>query len=259
LASLPIKFRVETLVRVARKNPFFFFDFDGTLTEIVSHPRQVRFKTITRFILEELVKQFSVGVLSGRKLSEVKQLIGVKGLYYSGNHGVEIEGPGLRFVEPQSVKSLKDILLISKTISRQLRNYDVLIEQKKYSVSVHYRNLKPKIAKAAFSELNAILEKPLHRGKVRILHGKKVVEIRPPVDWDKGKALKLILKKTRRGGIPVFFGDDMTDEYGFEETNRLRGVSVFVGKRRGNTSARYWIESPSALIGELSRFLFLIG
>lgn len=258
MASLPVKFRSETLLKVAGENPVFFFDFDGTLTEIVSRPHQVKFKTITKLILQELVKRFNVGVLSGRKLGEVKELIGIRGLYYSGNHGVEIEGPDFRFIEPQSAKYLKYILSISKALSQKLAGYDVLIEQKKYSVSVHYRSLKPKIVRDVFSELDAILEEPLRQRRIQILHGKKVFEIRPPVDWDKGKALKIILKKTGIKGRPVFFGDDITDEHGFEETNRLRGVSVFVGRRNQYTAARYWIESPSVLIGELSRFLFHI-
>ncbi|MGC8595409.1 MAG: trehalose-phosphatase [Candidatus Kryptoniota bacterium] len=258
MISLPVKFRTETLLNIAGRNPVFFFDFDGTLTEIVERPHQVELKAITKFILEELVRRFNVGILSGRRLVDVKQLIGIKGLYYSGNHGVEIEGPDFRFIEPQSVGSYRYILSISKAISDKLAGTGALIEQKKYSVSIHYRNLNPKTVKKVLSELDAILGEPLRRGKIQILHGKKVIEVRPPVDWDKGKALRIILEKIDGTGKPVFFGDDITDEYGFREANRLKGISVFVGRKNRNTAAGYWIESPSALIGELSKFLFIV-
>lgn len=258
MISLPLKFQSERILKNAGGNLAFFFDFDGTLTEIVNRPHLVRLKSVAKFLIEELAERYTVGILSGRKLSEVKQLIGIKGLYYSGNHGVEIEGPGLRFVEPQSLKSSKYILAIYKAIFQKLKGYDVLIEEKKYSVSVHYRNLKAHRVKQVFSELDAILQEPLRRQKIKVLHGKKVIEISPNVNWDKGKALEVILRKKDGVVKPVFFGDDATDEKGFKQANSLGGVSVYVGHRRRETEAQYWIGSPSALIGELAKFLFLI-
>ncbi len=259
MTSSPARVSSELLLKRAGKNPVFFFDFDGTLTSIVETPDKVEFKRITKFILEELSENYPVGIISGRKLDELKKFVGVRGVFYSGNHGVEIEGPGLRFVERNSAKSVEYITSLSRQIERVLTPYGALIESKKYSVSVHYRTVKPCLVKKLLSDLDMLVRQPLKEGKVKLLRGKKVVEVKAPVNWDKGKALELIFRKIGKRGKPIFFGDDLTDEFGFEKVNALGGISVFVGKRRRKTAAKYWIESPAALIGELAKFLFLLS
>lgn len=256
MTSSPARFSSELLLRRAGKNPVFFFDFDGTLTSIVETPDKVEFKRITKFILEELSENYPVGIISGRKLDELKKFVGVRGVFYSGNHGVEIEGPGLKFVEPNSAKSVGYITSLSRQIERVLRPYGALIESKKYSVSVHYRTVKPRLVPRLLSDLDVLVRQPLKEGKIKLLRGKKVVEVKAPVDWDKGKALEIILTRIGKRGKPIFFGDDLTDEFGFEKVNALGGISVFVGRLRRTTAAKYRIDSPAALVGELAEFLF---
>ncbi|MCL4509780.1 MAG: trehalose-phosphatase [Bacteroidetes bacterium] len=222
-------------------------------------PDKVEFKRITKFVLEELSENYPVGIISGRKLDELKKFVGVRGVFYSGNHGVEIKGPGLKFVEPNSAKSVGYITSLSRQIERVLRPYGALIESKKYSVSVHYRTVKPHLVQKLLFDLDALVRQPLKEGKVKLLRGKKVVEVKAPVDWNKGKALELILRKIGKRGKPIFFGDDLTDEFGFEKVNALGGISVFVGRLRRTTAAKYRIDSPAALVGELAKFLFLLS
>ncbi len=238
------------------KQPAFFFDFDGTLVNIAATPGDVRLKMITRQILEGIAEEYPVGVISGRKLDELKRLVGIRGLYYSGNHGVEIEGAGLDFVEPVSARSSAYITSLGKSMASALSKFSPRINSKKYSVSVHYRNVEKSLVRGLLRRVDELLEEPLLKRQIEVFHGKKVVEIKAPVDWDKGKAIELICRKIGRNSVPVFFGDDTTDEYGFRAVNKIGGVSVFVGKRHRQTDAGFWVKSPSELAGELAKFLF---
>jgi len=253
--SIP-RFTSEILLKAAEWNPFFFFDFDGTLAEIVPTPEEAGLKPIARHVIMELAAKFPIGIISGRKLNELRKLVGIKGIFYSGNHGVEIEGPGVKFVEPNSAKSSGYIISLGQKIRKALSQYHPRINLKKYSVSIHYRTVDPAKVKQLLAELDKIISGPVCAGRIDVFHGKKVVEIKAPVDWDKGKAIELILKKIGKQGTPVFFGDDTTDEYGFKKVNELNGLSVFVGKRQRRTAAKYRTGSPAELVGELAKFLF---
>lgn len=246
------------LVKEKGKNPAFFFDFDGTLTKIERTPNGVKFRAAARFVVEELSRSFTVGIVTGRSLPDIKRLIGIKGIYYSGNHGVEIEGPGLRFVEKNSAKSVKFIDSLVPKIRGKLRPYKPIIQHKKYSIAVHYRTVEPRHVRKLLDELETLTRQPVRTGKIRLQLGKKVVEIKAPVEWDKGKAVEKILDKRGGAGKVFFFGDDMTDEYGFEKVNSIRGISVFVGTLERETAAKYLVESPGALVGQLAEFLFEI-
>ncbi len=250
------KFTYKILLKAADKIPVFFFDFDGTLADIVPTSEEAGLRPIARHAIEELSKISAVGIISGRKLSELKSLVRIRGIYYSGNHGVEIEGPGLKFVEPNSAKSSSYITSLAKRIEGELRPYRPRINSKIYSVSIHYRTVAPVKVKPLLGLLNEIISEPLRRGKIDVFHGKKVVEIKAPVDWDKGDAIEIIMRRVKRTGLPIFFGDDTTDEYGFRRVNELGGMSVFVGKKYRRTAAKYWIGSPAELVGELAKFLF---
>jgi len=252
------KFRSKALLEIVNKNPVFFFDFDGTLAEIVPTPEEAGLKPITKYIVMELTKRFPVGIISGRKLDELRGLVGIKGVLYSGNHGVEIEGPQLKFVEPESAEAAGHVTLLGKKIASRIESYKPRINFKKYSVSIHYRTVDPAKVKALLAELNRMIEEPFRRGEISVMHGKKVVEIKSPSKWNKGDAIEMIMRKVKRRGLPIFFGDDTTDEYGFQKVNELNGVSVFVGRKHRGTAAKYQIESPSRLVGALASFLFAL-
>jgi trehalose-phosphatase len=256
LAPSPSRLRNELLIREKEKDPVFFFDFDGTLTKIEQTPDKVKFRPIAKFIVEELASRFQVGIVTGRALSDIRKLVGIRGLYYSGNHGVEIEGPGLRFVERRSAKSVAYLNTLVPKLKGKLRQYGPIVQHKKYSIAVHYRTVEAGSVRSLLDDLESITRQPVKSGKVKLQLGKKVVELKAPVDWDKGQAIEKILMKTRRSGKVFFFGDDMTDEFGFEKVNALKGVSVYVGRLERETHAKYYVESPAALIGELASFLF---
>jgi trehalose-phosphatase len=93
-------------------------------------------------------------------------------------------------------------------------------------------------------------------GKVRITSGKKVYEVRPAVDWDKGEAIALLIDrygrtKAKKELLPIFLGDDQTDEDGFKVIEKHGGISVFVGEKTNDSAAHYYLKSPA----EVEQFL----
>ncbi|MCL5034334.1 MAG: trehalose-phosphatase [Bacteroidetes bacterium] len=255
----PTKLTHRHLLDFAAQEPVFFFDFDGTLVNIVPTPAEVRLRGIAKQVLEGLKGRFPLAIVSGRKLDDVRKLVGIKGAYYSGNHGVEIEGPRLSFVEPRSAKSSAFITSLGKELVGALRPFSPGVNSKIYSLSIHYRTIEPSLVPKLLREFNRLVKGPLDAGKIEVFHGKKVVEVKPPVDWNKGNAIGMITARAGKNRKPAFFGDDTTDEFGFRRVNALGGMSVFVGRRHRKTLAKYWIESPAELVGELAKFLFELG
>jgi trehalose 6-phosphate phosphatase len=123
------------------------------------------------------------------------------------------------------------------------------VEEKGLTLSVHWRAV-PRSAQRTFHQLLKTLTAPyLRRGVIHLTRGKRVVEIRPAVDWDKGMVVDWLL--TRIAGRHAatrhwitYLGDDQTDEDAFRVVNRLGGTSVFVGNPRRRTAARFWLKDP---------------
>ncbi len=237
-------------------------DYDGTLTPIVERPELANLPGEVKQLLQSLSHQhrFTIGIISGRALLDLKNRVDIAGITYAGNHGLEVEGPGLSFVNPLA-SEVKPLLRIMHQILRRglgtIRG--VLVENKGLTLSVHYRQVDETKAGDLKSELDRVLIGPQATGAVRVTQGKKVYEIRPAVDWDKGKAIKLLMRKYGKGGresglLPIYMGDDLTDEEGFRTIERYgNGISVFIGDT-GASSARYFLKSPA----EVTEFLRML-
>jgi trehalose 6-phosphate phosphatase len=139
--------------------------------------------------------------------------------------------------------------MLNRMLSATLRGIKgVFVENKGLTLSVHYRMVEGGEEKKVTDALQRITD-PLHvTGKIRVTRGKKVYEIRPPVDWDKGKAIAWLMAKlrdsSRKSGIlPVYMGDDLTDEDGFKLINKKNGISVFVGEGGYQSAAEYFVKS----------------
>ena len=242
-----------------------FFDYDGTLTPIVSRPEFAVLSTEVRNTLRALAQKstLSVGIISGRSLSEIKSMVAVDGLYYAGNHGLEIEGPGLKYVSREAETARLLIKDLAGELATALGDVSgTIIEDKGLSLSVHYRLVKDGEEKAVADIFQRVTGALLDQGKIRTTTGKKVFEVRPPIDWNKGKAVEKIaseitatlnLKQT----FAVYLGDDNTDEDAFKVLRRPEGWSIFVGGENPSSAAEYYLDSPSEVAGFLSRMLEL--
>jgi trehalose-phosphatase len=234
-------------------------DYDGTLAQIVGRPQDAVLSASVRQKLQALAgkSEISVGVISGRSIDELKSLVGIEGVYYSGNHGLEIAGPGLKYVHPQAEAARATMQDLAAQLAEALENIDgVIIQEKGLSVSVHYRLAKPDKEDAVASAVKRITARPREEGKIRVFAMKKVWEIRPPVNWDKGKAAEFISRKIKANLklprlLTIYLGDDTTDEDAFKVLHRPDGWSIFVGGEKAASSAAYYLNS----VAEVEEFL----
>lgn len=247
----------------AARHVLLLSDYDGTLTPIVDRPELADLPAGTRQLLRALAHRhrFTIGIISGRALSDLKHRVGIGSIVYAGNHGLEIEGPGISFINPLAEEMKPVLRVIHQVLSNALHTVrGALVEDKGLSLSVHYRLVEEEEVEEAKTVFERILRMPHLSGKVKITSGKKVHEVRPAVDWDKGKAIKLLMKRYGKGGrrsglLPVYLGDDLTDEDGFGAIERYGdGLTVFVGGESDSTMARYFLRSPD----EVERFLSML-
>lgn len=240
---------------VRRAQPLLIFaDYDGTLTPIRPTPEQARLDERTRAVLRRLShrKGTTVGLVSGRSIGTLRRLARLPRLIYVGNHGLELEGAGVRFVHPAARRSMPVLARVAEELQDALRDMPgAIVEFKRLSLSVHWRLVPAGIVQRFRRRVRAALAPWVSRRLVRVTSGKQVIEVRPPVDWTKGSAVEWLLRACGgpRGTV-VYLGDDRTDEDAFRAVNRHRGVSIFVGPRRRPTAARWRLSSP-AEVGEL--------
>jgi len=237
-------------------------DYDGTLTPIVDKPEWATLPPETRKLLRKLVKnrKYTVGIISGRALADLKNRIDLEGIIYVGNHGLEIEGFGSSFLEPIAAEMRPFFRILHQALLATLRGIKgVFVEDKGLTLSVHYRMVdgtEEVKVDDAFKKVTG----PLYvTGQIRVTRGKKVYEIRPPVDWDKGKAIAWLIARFResveKGGVlPTYLGDDLTDEDGFKVVEKNNGISVFVGGDNSQSVARYFLQSTE----EVTEFLKML-
>ena len=235
-------------------------DYDGTLTPIVERPELAVLPDTARILLQKLAhhQKFRVGIISGRAISDLKELVGINDIIYAGNHGLEIEGPGFKFINPLAEDLMPLLHLLHRVLVQSLTFIKgAFVEDKGLTLSVHYRQVDESRVPEVTNAVESIVSTSRAVGKVKTTTGKKVYEVRPAVDWDKGKAIQLLLDKysrKKRRQLVIFLGDDRTDEDGFKVVNRYGGASIFIGEENTESSASYYLRSP----GEVERFLELL-
>jgi trehalose-phosphatase len=235
----------------AGKEMILFLDYDGTLAPIAKSPSQAILSDENKKIVRRLTENslIQVVIVSGRTLADVKQMVAIEGVVYIGNHGWEIEGSSMHFESliPVHVSSMMN--RIKYELMTQLSDIPgAFVEDKGVTLSVHYRLVaqdKEFLVRRIFDYISM----PYRRqNEIRVLAGKKVLELRPSVEWDKGKAALWLLRKHEvlkgKGNVlPVYMGDDTTDEDAFEALKN-DGITVFVGHPKRFSAAQYYLEGP---------------
>lgn len=225
-------------------------DFDGTLAPLVDHPAQATLAPETRALLATLAARpgTDVAVISGRRLDDVRARVGLEQLFFAGNHGLEICGPGLRFVEANAVQARSTLDSLAIRLSGRLAHIaGAVVEHKRLTISVHYRLVPPGQVDEVHRHVEAALA--VTTDCFHVCRGAKVLEVRPNVDWHKGSALHWIAQQLgKQGTLTLYLGDDRTDEDAFAVL--ADGISVKVGEASG-TSAQYHLGCPS----DVRRFL----
>jgi len=234
-------------------------DYDGTLTPIVQRPELAHLSPQMKECLQELARNacLTLGIISGRTLEDLQQRVGVDGIIYVGNHGLEIKGPGVSFVNPAAKQAVPLLHSLCQDISKAIAGIKgARIDNKGLTLSLHYRL----VDEAQLDELNHIFNEmvkaPLASGQIKSTPSKKAYDIRPAVDWDKGKAIEFIAQKLtgRNKPLMLFMGDDLTDYDGFHMVDKNGGISIYVGTPSSKPPAQYFLYSP----GEVYQFLGML-
>lgn len=233
------------------------FDYDGTLTPIVARPEDALLSDDVRGLLRTLAARPTciVGIVSGRSLADLAVLADIPGMVHAGNHGMEIRGHGMDFTHPGALAAHPVLDEAEARLSLALDAIPgTIVEHKGLTLTVHYRS----VAEHRVSEVETAVASstagPVEAGSLRLTQGKKVIEVRPAISWDKGKAIERIWTGCGDRPLPFYFGDDRTDEDGFRAVQALGGIAVFVGPARQGTVALHQLESPQE-VAETLRLL----
>ncbi|MFP4065112.1 MAG: trehalose-phosphatase [Bacteroidales bacterium] len=243
-ASRPMIFAEDARFfdEVAGKTPAFFLDYDGTLTPIVQRPEDAVISDEMRETLKRLAARYTVAVVTGRDLDDVKNFIQLDNIIYSGSHGFVISGPDGLYKEHE--KGEQVVKLLDKVEESLHALFDgkaegVQIDRKRYAIAVHYRNAPEKDVPYVFEVVDKMLD---HFDGLKTGEGKMVVELKPDIDWHKGKAVLWILEALgldkNEDVLPVFIGDDVTDEDAFRALQG-KGTGILVENRGQDTAANY--------------------
>ncbi len=247
--------------KIDKNNLFIFLDFDGTLTPIVSTPKEAVLPEAAKRLLTEISENpnIKLAFISGRRLEDIKSKIKIKNAIYSGNHGLQLEGPKIKFEPFISPRYRMIVDRIKSDLGQKIAHIQgAFVEDKGVVLSLHYRLVdKRKIAelKTIFHE-TVILHLASH--KIDIKEGKMVLEVLPTVEWDKGKIVLWLL--TRRlfalkgeNILPIYIGDDVTDEDVFRAIKN-KGLTIFVGKPK-KSKAQYYLKDHNEVQDFLERIL----
>ena len=214
---------------IQKKRLAIFLDYDGTLTPIVDCPELARLANEMRQIVQALAGHWTVGIISGRDRGEVERLVNIDSLYYAGSHGFDIAGPrGVNIQYEVGTQFLPSLEHAETSLRKQLNHVDgVLIERKKYSIAVHDRLVTPQHCGVVREVVNHVLSA---HPALRKTTGKRVYELQPGIDWNKGKALMWLLEALHLSAnhvFPIYLGDDLTDEDAFTMLHD-RGLGIIV-------------------------------
>lgn len=220
----------------------FFLDIDGTLLEIAETPEAVHAAPADCRLLEQLHRAAAgaVALVSGRTLAMIDGLFAPLRLPAAGQHGFERrDGDGRRRRHRFDASRLRPVAAALRRFAEA--HPGVVFEDKGASVALHYR-LAPELREAAHDK--ALAAAALLPGEVEVQPGKMVWEVKP-VGAHKGLAIEEFMREAPfRDRLPVYLGDDLTDEDGFQVVNRIGGQSIKVGA--GATAARWRLSDPAA-------------
>ena len=244
----------EIRQRFEGKRAAVFLDYDGTLTPIVERPDLARLSSDTRAVLTDLSAVAPTIIVSGRGREDVAALVGVDTLVYAGSHGFDISGPGGGRVRHEvGAELLPEVAGAVRELTAALGGISgAQVEDKRFSVAVHYR----RVPDDAIGRVESVVDRVLAaHPALRKAHGKKVFELRPRIEWDKGRAVLWLLAALGLEGpevVPIYLGDDTTDEDAFRAL-RDRGVAVLVTREPRSTMAGYSLQDPDEVCEFLAR------
>ena len=253
--SVPRPLPRTLLPDLVRRNKLLLcLDYDGTLSEITGRPADARPVLFARRVLAALAthhERIVVAIISGRDIDTLRRQLEIdRGLVLVGNHGLEyVDRDGHRHLVAGIENFQPNLEMVRDWMSKEIpRRSGFVIEDKRLTIALHYRNANPPAATAIRASLRKFLDRECPN--LRILAGNKVDEVIPRDIGGKGSAVRRLLdSKLERDRVAVYIGDDVTDEDAFFAL-RDEGVTVRVGALQ-RSWARYRVNGPSDVVAAL--------
>ncbi|WVZ81924.1 hypothetical protein U9M48_029249 [Paspalum notatum var. saurae] len=234
--------------------------------------------------VRNVAKHFPTAIVTGRCVEKVHSFVGLSELYYAGSHGMDIKGPRSKKHETVLLQPAREFLPVIDKLNheeltgartRRLRAHGhggqayraleeatkatpgARVENNKFCLSVHFRCVDEKSWSPLVEQVKAVLR---DFPDLKLTEGRKVLEIRPAIMWDKGKAVEFLLKSLgfddRSDVLPVYIGDDRTDEDAFKVLRtRGQGLGILVTKCPKETDASYSLQDPTEVMEFLVRLV----
>jgi trehalose-phosphatase len=236
--------------RLAKSNCLvLFLDYDGTLTPIRKAPSEAALAPKTERILQRLARLPNVHliIVTGRSLSDIQRLIPAEKIGFVANHGFQILVHNEEWIHPDAIHAMQIFDRLYSILRNRLEVFpQAYVENKQFTLSIHYRN----VTRDKVPFLKSIVRKTIlyYYPKLKITQGKEVLEVRPHTHWGKGKAILEVLKtiKPSHNSLILFVGDDRTDEDAFKAI-RSRGITIRVGKST-TTKAEFYVKDVQEVI-----------
>ncbi|MBS0002602.1 MAG: trehalose-phosphatase [Thioalkalivibrio sp.] len=236
LASLPgaLERESDLVRRLEGGRAIAFLDYDGTLAPIVEDHTKAFLPADIRATVAALARHCPVVIVSGRDLAKLRELVALDSVWLAGSHGFEIAGPsGVSRGLEKGSEFLPELDAVEQELTQRLAGIEGhSLERKRFSIAVHYRVVDPAEVDRLIAVVREILE---DHPRLRSGRGKKVMEIRPDIDWNKGEAVQWIIRELgaeRPDSVPVYVGDDITDEDAFRA---LAGQGICIAVRYDET------------------------
>ena len=244
-APLALDHLREIEARLRHRRVVVFLDYDGTLTPIVDRPEDAVMSEKMRTAVRDLSGVCPVVIISGRALMDIQNMVALDEVMYAGSHGFDIAArDGSRTAHHEGGAYVPALAAAAQDLRDRLSSIGgVLVENKTYTVAVHYRLVDATDIPTVEGVVDDVLEA---QKSLRKAVGKKVFELRPNIDWDKGKAVLWLLHALELDGpevVPVYLGDDVTDQDAFEALGN-RGLCVLVAEDALTTSADFRLANP---------------
>ncbi|KAL6656993.1 hypothetical protein ACP70R_004773 [Stipagrostis hirtigluma subsp. patula] len=255
----------EAVLAAAKgKQIVMFLDYDGTLSPIVRDPDSAVMTDEMREAVRGVAEHFPTAIVSGRCRDKVFNFVKLAELYYAGSHGMDIKGPTAQSkhtkakAEAVLCQPASEFLPVIEEVYRELTAKTASIpgarvEHNKFCLSVHFRCVQEEKWDALENQVRSVLKE---YPDLRLTKGRKVLEIRPSIKWDKGNALEFLLEALGFADsdnvFPIYIGDDRTDEDAFRVLRNMgQGIGILVTKIPKETTASYSLREPS----EVKEFL----
>eukprot|EP00250_Pteridium_aquilinum_P018062 c23921_g1_i7 orf=164-1393(+) len=252
------------------KRIFVFLDYDGTLSPIVENPEFAFMSDEMRNVVKEIATLFPTAIITGRSRAKVYEFVQLPELYYAGSHGMDIMGPaeGSNGFKAHGTKTLdeegnevvlfqpaSDFTIVMDEVYKLLEEKaskvpGAKVEHNKFCVSVHFRCVKDESWLQLAEQVNHVIKS---YPNVYLTQGRKVLEIRPSISWNKGKALDFLIRTlgfgNRNDVFPIYIGDDQTDEDAFKVVARRKhGLAILVSNVVKDTNAVCSLRNPNEVL-----------